>query len=392
MREVRANGAAAALLRAGARVAPTADDVERLRTAVSRVRDWDAALALAGRHHVVPLVARQLAASAADVVPARALDAFQATSRAIAAGALVLAGELARIVAALEAQGVRALPYKGPALALAAYGDTGMRECEDLDVVVPPADYARARKTLLALGYRSLRALSPAQEAVVYGGQGHAPFERADREALLVVELHWRFAARRFPWNPRLDDLLARAASLPIGGVRVALPAREDHLLLLLLHGTRHRWERLEWAASVSALLAGGPVDGGVLLARAARVGGTRAALVGLQVARRVLGAPVSEELLARADHDAAVEPLAREAIARMFAPPDEAAGRDGEREFHRRCLERPLDHARFLALSVLLPTPREWELVRLPGVLAPLYVPIRIGRLVLRGAQSEGE
>lgn len=367
-------------------------EVEQFRAAASRVPDWDAALALARRHHVVPLVARQLAASAADVVPAEALAAFHATSRAIAAAALVQAVELARIVAALDAQGVRALPYKGPALALAAYGDVAMRECEDLDLVVARHEYPRARATLLALGYRSRRALSRTQEAAIYGGQGHAPFERADAGHLHIVELHWRFAARRFPWNPRVQDVLARADAVPIGGVRVAVPVREDHLLLLLLHGTRHRWERLEWTASVAALLGGGPVDAGVLLARAERVGGARAVLVGLEVARRVLGAPVSAELIARAEHDAAVEPLAQAAIARMFGPGVQEGGRDGEREFYQRCLERALDRARFTALSALLPTPREWEVVRLPGALTPLYVPIRIGRLLLRKANYNNE
>ena len=42
---------------------------------------------------------------------------------------------------------------------------------------------------------------------------------------------------------------------------------------------------------------------------------------------------------------------------------------------------------ARRLAAQLFLPTKREWELIRLPTVLAPLYVPLRLLRLGRRTA-----
>ena len=114
--------------------------------------------------------------------------------------------------------------------------------------------------------------------------------------------------------------------------------------------------------------------------------GGCRAALVGLEVARRALGAPVPEPLVAEAARDAHVAPLAREALACLCdGPSSSPLQRNNARAFHLLCLERPRDRVRFVVQSTFRPTPREWDVVRLPGALTFLYVPIRIGRLLLK-------
>ena len=47
-----------------------------------------------------------------------------------------LTRELARIMACLENHSVDAIPYKGPALAQAIYGDVAMRQFSDLDILI----------------------------------------------------------------------------------------------------------------------------------------------------------------------------------------------------------------------------------------------------------------
>ena len=53
--------------------------------------------------------------------------------------ALLLAGELRRLMGALQAAGVSALAYKGPALAVRAYGHLALRTYSDLDLLVAPS-------------------------------------------------------------------------------------------------------------------------------------------------------------------------------------------------------------------------------------------------------------
>ena len=378
--EVLGGGAAMELLLAAARLAPA--DAARLREAATRVRDWDGLVELARWHRALPFVSRQLAALAPDAVEASVLMRLHDAAREVAVRALASARELVRMLEGFSSAGVRALAYKGPALAVAVYGDPGLRDCVDLDFVVSPGDVSRARVVLVSLGYRQREGMSRAQEGAIYGGQGHFPYVSDGRFA----ELHWRFSATRFPWNPPLDAILDRATTAELAGARVAVPAREDQLLLLLLHGTRHLWAELEWVFAVAELLRAGAPDSGVLLARARAVGGGRAALVGLEVARRALGAPVPEPLVTEAARDVHVASLAQEALTCLCDGPSESPlQRHNARAFHLGCLEHPRDRVRFVVQSVFRPTPREWEVVRLPGALTSLYVPIRIGRLLLR-------
>lgn len=379
--EMRGDGAAAMdVLLAAARLASA--DPTRLREAARRVRDWDTVVELARWHRVVPFVSRQLTAHALDAVEESALERLHDAARDVAARALASARELVRLLDGFAAAGVRALAYKGPALALAAYGDVGLRDCVDLDFVVSPADVSCARDVFVALGYRQREGMSRAQEGAIYGGQGHFPYVRDGQ----LAELHWRFCATRFPWNPPLGEILDRSTTVELAGARIAVPAREDQLLLLLLHGTRHLWAELEWVLAVAELLRAGTLDGSALLDRTRAVGGRRAALVGFEVARRALGAPVPDPLVAEAARDAHVASLAREALACLCDGPSASPlQRNNARAFHLQCLEQPRDRVRFVLQGALRPTPREWEVVRLPGALTFLYVPIRIGRLLLR-------
>jgi len=49
------------------------------------------------------------------------------------------------------------------------------------------------------------------------------------------------------------------------------------------------------------------------------------------------------------------------------------------------RLRERPADRLRFLQRLVFTPGPSEWQAVRLPGPLFPLYRLVRLSRLVAK-------
>ena len=52
-----------------------------------------------------------------------------------------------------RAGGIRAISFKGPTLAVAAYGHLGRRSSADIDLLVHPADATRVRPLLLQNGY-----------------------------------------------------------------------------------------------------------------------------------------------------------------------------------------------------------------------------------------------
>src|SRR5215207_3754046 len=115
------------------------------RELLARPPDWERVVRLAGRHKVLPHVYRALREGFRDSAPAEALQRLEDEAGANARRNLMLTGRLLKLLTLLAAAGVEAVPFKGPLLALSAYGDSSMRQFADLDLLVRPADVPRAR-------------------------------------------------------------------------------------------------------------------------------------------------------------------------------------------------------------------------------------------------------
>src|SRR4051812_44371461 len=139
---------------------PSPDEV---RLAAAEGQDWSLFLDLALAHGVVALAHAALAAAGVDPPPdvEQRLGAHRLLLARRGVGA---AAETVRLVRLLDAAGARALPLKGPTLALQAYGDTGARDYGDLDLLVAAPDLVRAREALQRDGYAPVEAWTPREE------------------------------------------------------------------------------------------------------------------------------------------------------------------------------------------------------------------------------------
>lgn len=343
------------------------------------VSAWGAVLEAAEAQGVAPLVAREALHLPDDALAAGARALLTAVSKRATVAALDAIRELAALVGVLESAGVAALPYKGPALALDAYGDVAAREFADLDLVVAPDDADAAAAALSRAGYAPAEGLTWA--AARYAHAWHAQVRFVAAGAQLPVELHWRFCDRKLPWNPDVRAMLGRAARRVIGGARVAIPAAEDQLVLVLLHAARHGWDRLDAFACAAAILVRG-VDGAEVLARAESIDGRRAVLVGLDITSRLLAVALPASLggACRADPGLALLSAAAEARVRRGSG-------DARRDawLHLRLLDSVVARTRYAALLALLPTDADVAALPLPRGLQFLYPAVRLGRLALR-------
>src|SRR3989441_7310819 len=161
----------------------------------------------------------------------------------------------------------------------------------------------------------------------------------------------------------------------------------EDLMLVLCAHGTKHRWERLEWICDVAELLRSTPgldLDGG--LERARDLGVHRMVLLALRLARDLLDAPLPDTVARRAQADGGVARLAAQVQSALFrhtpGPPRDRAELS---PFHLRAQERWRDRLRYCARVALTPTPGDWAWLRLPDALYPLYYVVRPIRLAVK-------
>ncbi|MGH9762696.1 MAG: nucleotidyltransferase family protein, partial [Blastocatellia bacterium] len=143
------------LLVACARTRINSSAAAQIAELLSQPLDWEYVLAEAAENSIVPLLERQLRAVAPGSVPPVPMEWLKNATRANVVRCLFLASELTKILARFESEGIQAVPYKGPVLALQAYGDVILRDFDDLDIILRQSDMPRANEIMLALGYQA---------------------------------------------------------------------------------------------------------------------------------------------------------------------------------------------------------------------------------------------
>jgi hypothetical protein len=372
------------LLCALAGVELASERIERIANWDLSGLDWSELLRLAEQHGVLPLAARNLIKHAHGVPPeveGSLRSAYEANLRRN----LWFSAELARILQHFERRQVRALPYKGPVLAQSAYGDLGLRSFSDLDFLIVPADFERAKQALAEIGYRpSTDITAPVERFFLRTGYERS-FDSAAGKNL--IELQWALLPHFYGVDAHVEDLLARAKRTVVGGCEVPCLSLEDAVLVLCLHAAKHLWTRLIWLADIAETLRSQSqtqaIDYALVFARARGLGIARILGVSFWLVKNVLHADLAkpaEEMIASDSQVPALGSEFAERLARGAAYGFEST------EYSRLILklrERRGDRWRYLWRLVWTPGMGEIAAVRLPEALFPLYRIVRIGRLL---------
>ncbi len=340
--------------------------------------DWDKVLAEARRHGVVPLLHRHLAGRVE--VPAAVLAELNAYARRNAVHNLLLSKELLRVLGELGGAGVRAVPYKGPTLAVAAYDDVALRSFQDLDVIVRPDKFERALDALQASGYALLESAE---------GRFHATLKH--RDTGVPLELH-RDVVRRnlFPTGLELASMWDRLVEVELLGSPLPSFAPEDTLLLLCLHGAKHEWQGLVWLCDLAEYVRAHPnLDWAGVLRQAERARVTRVVLLGLALAEGILAAPLGETVQRQIARDRSLPGLKAEVISRFYE--DQGLLERATLPYRLRAGMRSgfgdkLPVYQSFATRLLRPNEQDKRVVELPKKLAALYYLVRPLRLLKDG------
>lgn len=320
---------------------------------------WKQLLTLAAAQGVAPLVAAALLDRPALALPAPVLARLREVQAAATQRALLQFGELLRVQARLRAAGIPMLFFKGQMLAQQAYGGISLRTCFDLDIFVHRADVLRVKPVLAALGYRPEFAFLPHQEADLLRMECEYTFIRAN--GLTRIDLQWRPRARHFSFPVSAETLWARSERVRLQGFEVHTFALDDLLLLLVAHGAKHTWNKLEQVCALAALIHRNPKVNWPDIERAAReAGAERMLLVALNLVGSHFHAPVPEALRARAANDPQVAALAEEFAAgwSVTSQPQTLATTV---RWHLRMRERFADRLRYCFWLAVTPTPQDW-------------------------------
>jgi putative nucleotidyltransferase-like protein len=380
----------ALLLGCARRRVPEADR-ERLRQLSTAIPDWRRVIQMASWHGLLPLLHKHLDGIGGVPEDARMLLRGQFLKSAEAG--LRLSAQMLELLHYFEAHGVPAVPYKGPALAAQLYGNVALRQSVDLDLLVNREHVGTARALLRAQGYRPRYELTEAGQAFRMRTRYAETF---DQDGRLPVELHWAFTNGDVAFPLTLADLAPRLRQGRLGSSTIPVLSDEDLLLILCVHGAKHRWDRLEWVCGVAELIRGAPqLNWAEVRASAEASGSRRMLLLGTSIAHELLTAPVPGPLVDQALSDRRIGQLADE-VWRLLCesrPHPESAEEFGSIQhdlFHLRLRERPRDQLQYLFYRLTTPSrPESWMPVSAAGRMIAMHAIIRPLRVVGKLAQA---
>jgi hypothetical protein len=348
--------------------------------------EWESVLRLADHHGTSALLYQNLS-TFSDIVPSAALAGLRQDYEKNVYKSLFLARELIRILDCLDAIGIEVVPYKGIVMAETYYGDMALRRSGDMDLFVRGCDVSRIKNAVRELGYTQ-RVPVPEEAEEDYIASGYeCTFDSPAGKNLL--ELQWALQPRFYAVDFDMDGLFERAVHVAVAGRAVKTPSAEDLLLVLSVHAAKHVWERLIWLCDIAQILKREKLNWDWVQALARQFGIERILHVTLLLAQQLLAAPIPAPVEVAIAKDRAALAFSHKIgvdVARGVSYGEEQVS------YFRLMMqlrEHRADRMRFLARLTFTPGLGEWETVRLPKPLFPLYRVVRLARLASRFARG---
>jgi|688.fasta_scaffold29950_2 hypothetical protein len=231
------------LLLCCARTQPSSEISQQIQNLVQQTLDWPYLIQTAARHSVLPLLYQNLKTLCPEAVPKLVLSELRNFFHTNAAHNLFRTQELLKVLKLFQDNDIPAIPFKGPVLTAAIYGNLALRQFGDLDILVNPKDIIKARELLTTQEYKL---------NFDYGWQ--QTFVHSQKE--IYVDLHWELTPLDyFSFKlPDFETLYQRTKPLALNGESVIDFFPDDLLLILTVQVARGGFEGKESLAQICDL------------------------------------------------------------------------------------------------------------------------------------------
>jgi hypothetical protein len=367
-------------------IAASDDAIYRILVAVSSLApkldynifvglNWDALLAQARHHSLLPLVAHRLLESRNVVLPAQLRARLRSEFQANLLRNFGLFEETKRILRVWREAGIEAIPYKGPVLAEQLWGSFALRDCSDLDFLVRRSNVECAGEALTTAGYIPVAPVAPALRRALLRDASEEQFRHS--QSKLLLELQWAPIPRTLAVSFDADAMWHRIRRAEVAVEAVNAPSPDDLFALLAIHGWKHNWSKLIWIADLAALMSKYPFDWKAIYESATKQGWRRILLLAVEMVSRVYG--IKCELLRYVDPPLRV-------LAERIEQNLRLARDNRYLEWHRDMLAARDSRSwrlRQIANFIFIPGLAEYASARLQPWMSPAYRVIRVARVI---------
>jgi hypothetical protein len=363
----------------------------RAQQLIEKDLDWSYLLEAATAHGVGPLLYKSLRAVGQDVFPPATQAWLRNHTQQVLVHSSLLAKELLNVLAAFEAQDLPAMPFKGPVLAASVYGNLALRPFGDVDIWVHRKDVTRGKEILLSLGY-CLGQPQVRDEATYLRTEHDYLFIKESKDNKIHLELQWGVTEPNFAFPIEFQSLWDRRRTACLLGRTTPNLSVEDTLLILCVHGAKHRWNKLMWVCDIAEVLrANSRIDWTWLIEHAEKLGGRRMLLLGLHLSSALLETRLPEKVELQAQADPTIGSLGRQLGEDLLRGAYEPSGILEERPFlYMKFREHWLDRLQVLLhycpeyfARMVTPNALDHAFLPLPNSLSLLYYVVRPLRLM---------
>ncbi len=231
---------------------------------------------------------------------------------------LRLARGLVDILAHLHDRNIPVVPYKGPVLAQAVYGDFGLRYYQDLDILAPAKQLPEVWQLLYEAGFKPYKPPFTQEGFLSIARYGNE-FSFTDLSGIINIDLHWKIN-KHSSLAFDLDFCSQRLKQVSFEDKNIWNLSVEDTVLALCLNGGNDLWPDLEGILVLADLIAAEPdLDWDLLQSLANRLKCERMLLLGLFLSMDLFDVNLPKTIAERIDGDEVIRGLSEKVYGKLF-------------------------------------------------------------------------
>ncbi|MBL7114622.1 MAG: nucleotidyltransferase family protein [Kiritimatiellae bacterium] len=346
--------------------------------------DWNVFLSMAKRHGVMALLSKALEDHGNKHLPTQVRQSIIRVAAVATARDdyfLKRAAEIDRVLTTAK------IPYaliKGPVLGQVAWGESHLRTYEDLDILLQPDQFLQARRRLAQSGYTPRQKI-PEHAALAHMQAGWDCNQFNFPEGKGFLELTCRIAPR-FLFPSLGEDIWSETTRIKLTNCSLPTLRAEPMLILLCVHGTKHTWSQLRWLADIAGLISRTPdMDWADVQTLAERYRAKRMLALGLILTRDTLDVTLPEPAERFIQMHSQALALIPELHGQWTASSDTPNTPKQNLRFYLNVRDSGADKFAMLWCLAITPSLSDWQWLKLPDWLSPLYYILRPIRLALR-------
>jgi hypothetical protein len=208
---------------------------KKIGNVISNVSDWNRFADLANRHGIIALCRDNLLKTCYHrSIPGNVWAILENGYYKSLARNTFIYKSLEEISNEALRENIKIVLLKGLALEKTVYGNKGLRQMNDLDLLATPGDAMKLRDLLLNEGYTSAPMISRVYEKKMFVEGKHLP---AMYKNGLSTEIHFKlFEQKR---NSLTEEIIESSSMIP-GTMNLFIPDAQLHFLYLIKHLDKH--------------------------------------------------------------------------------------------------------------------------------------------------------